>query len=101
MRGRGRFLDQGADVGQDAARVPGDRLAEHGDRAARGVHEAEEHADEGGFATAVRAEEPVPVAVPDVQADFAYGLDVAEPLCQLLRGDHGPSASSCATRVRT
>ena len=81
-------------------------MPEHGDLAARRVHETEQHPDEGGLAAAVRAEEAVAVALAHVQADVTDRVDVAEALGQVLCRDHlawpgvaKSTAAACSSEV--
>src|SRR3954452_15432408 len=67
----GLRLEQGADLGKWRS-VLGVRTAVHGDRAAGGPVQADDHAHGGGLAGAVRAEEAGDLAGPDREA---YAVD--------------------------
>jgi hypothetical protein len=70
--------------------VPEDRA-----RAAGGLQQGGEHADDGRLAGPVGAEEPVDLGLVDVEADAADGLDVAEAAHEIKGLDRGGHAPEC------
>jgi hypothetical protein len=82
-----RFLDDGADAGQDVRASRGEGLAGDADRAAVGPGEAGQHAYDGRLARPVVAEEPERAAGRHAQAQVHDGRAAAEALGQAARLD--------------
>ena len=70
-------LGDDADPPLDRDRVPGDVVAGHPGPAAGRGDQRGEHADGGGLARAVRAEQAEELALRDVEVDAAHRLHVA------------------------
>src|SRR5439155_3993332 len=67
------LLDDRPDPAQRDGAFPGHRMSEKAHRAARGVGEAEQRADQGRLASAVGAEEPERRCLGDGEIDFVDG----------------------------
>ena len=92
-----RTLDQGADPGQHRTPGGGDRLAQHLDLAGRRQHQAEQHPHRRGLPRTVGAEEPVDVALVDLEVDGVDSAQLAVPLGQRAGADHGGVGHCCAS----
>src|ERR1700722_4360655 len=81
----GEVTDAGADFGCERADV----VAEQQAGTARGLHEAHEHADGGGLAGTVAAEERENTSARDVEIEFVDGGLRAVIFCEAARLDDG------------
>ena len=69
-----------ADLALDGVAVGDDVVAEANALAFVGAQQAAQHADEGGFAAAVGAEEAADFSGADLEVNVVHGGDAAEPL---------------------
>ena len=76
------------------------RMTEHGHRAARRHEKPAEHADRGGLAGAVRAEEAVDLRVRHVEVDPGDGPGRAEPAREVARADRDAHEPGPVVRER-
>src|SRR3974390_181810 len=87
--GERKILGHVTDVFSDGLGILAHVDALHGGVATGKGKEAGEHFDDGGFATAVGAEEAEDFALLDSKADIVDGSEIAETADQVLRGDGG------------
>ncbi|MNT37210.1 hypothetical protein D3C72_1733370 [compost metagenome] len=84
----GELLRHVADAPLQGFGVVGDLAAEHFDLAGAGQQQAAEHADGGGLAAAIGAEEAEHLGAVDVQVQPVDGGELAEALGQAACADH-------------
>ena len=92
---KGKFLGHVTDQSLDPLGFPGDVVAADGSPAFGRFQQAAEHANDGGFARAVRPQEPEDGPFGDRETDVIDRRKVAEPFGQVFTRDHGgrPGAS--------
>src|SRR5207247_1515879 len=88
VRDEAGTLDDGADAAEEGT-AGAHPLAEEERAAARGVHEAEDHAERGRLASAVGAEQAEDGGRRHLEREVVDGGYVAEALGEVLDGDRG------------
>ena len=95
-----KFLRHVADVLLDGFRLRGDVQPADRRAARSGLQQAAQHANGGGFARAVRAQESEDFAAADVEIDMIHGDEIAEALHQVVDFDGIRLHALSAFRIR-